>query len=253
MAHALAGRGTTLVLSATSSDALDDLRQELLPHGVETFAVPADLSRAEDVQMLLERVGECPGGVDLLFYAAGRYVRGPVRGLTPADFTEAMDINFRPCVELVLGLLPGMLARGAGAVAAVSSVDGRKGLPLDAPYAASKFALTGFLEVLRQELRPTGIRVVTLLPGRVDTPMIAGLRVPRVSAKIRPGRVARAALRALDRRFGGEVLVPWVGPKLLLTASAFRASLGDALVRMFRLEGETDWLPPSRHMKHERQ
>ena len=69
---------------------------------------------------------------------------------------------------------------------------------------ASKFALTGFADVLRQELRGTGVHVSTILPGRVGTPMLCDLQVPRVSAKIPPEKVARAIVRAVAKRKPGS-------------------------------------------------
>jgi hypothetical protein len=85
-----------------------------------------------------------------------------------------------------------MLERRSGHIVFVTSMAAKKGLPPDAPYVAAKFAMSGFGEVLRQELHGTGISVSTIFPGRVDTPMIANLRVPWISAKIPPERVAQA-------------------------------------------------------------
>jgi short-subunit dehydrogenase len=130
-----------------------------------------------------------------------------------------------------------MLARHAGHIVAMTSVDGKKGLPPDAAYVASKFAATGYMDVLRQELRGTGVSASTVLPGRVDTPMIASLDVPIASAKISAHRVARAVLRAVRFR-RREVIIPYAGPKFLVVASAVWPALGDWLVHVFRLEGK---------------
>jgi short-subunit dehydrogenase len=118
-------------------------------------------------------------------------------------------------------------------------VDGKKGLPYDAAYVASKYAVTGFTDVLRQELRGTGVYASTILPGRVDTPMIATLRVPRVSAKISSDTVAAAIVRAIRKR-KPEMIVPYLGPKALIVLSAMSPRLGDWLVRTFGLEGKEE-------------
>ena len=86
-----------------------------------------------------------------------------------------------------------------------------------------------------------GVSVSTILPGRVDTPMLGDLQVPRVSAKIPPEKVARAIVRAAAKR-RPEVYVPLVGSKALVLVSTLSPRLGDMLVRRLRLEGS----PPER-------
>jgi short-subunit dehydrogenase len=117
-------------------------------------------------------------------------------------------------------------------------MDARKGIPPDAPYVAAKFALSGFGDVLRQELRGTGVSVSIIYPGRVDTPMIENLRVPWISAKIPAEAVARAILRAVRRR-QPEVILP-AQSKLLVYLNTISPALADWAVRWFHLEGWED-------------
>ena len=138
--------------------------------------------------------------------------------------------------HLIRAVLPYLLAQGSGHIVAVTSVDGKKGLPPDGAYVASKFAATGFMDVLRQELRGTGVYASTILPGRVDTPMIETLDVPLASAKISRERVARAIVRAVRQR-RREIVIPFSGPKALIVLSSIWAGMGDGLVRVFKLEG----------------
>jgi short-subunit dehydrogenase len=104
-----------------------------------------------------------------------------------------MEVNYHGTVSVIRATLPHLMAQRSGHIVAISSVDGKKGLPKDAAYAASKFAVTGFMDVLRQELRGTGVYASTVFPERVDTPMIATLRLPRVSQDC-----LRPALRVLS-------------------------------------------------------
>ena len=188
------------------------------------------------MERLVKRALEEAGRIDILVCSAGVYPRRPVQETTIEDIKRAMEVNFYGSLRAVFGLLPHMLQRGSGHILIVSSVDGKKGLPPDGPYVASKFALTGFTEILRQELRGTGVHVTTVFPGRVDTPMIQNLKVPAVSAKISAERVARVLLRAIRRR-RAEVVVPFLGPKMLIVASSVWAPMGDWLVRTLRLGG----------------
>jgi short-subunit dehydrogenase len=112
---------------------------------------------------------------------------------------------------------------------------GKIGLPPDAPYVSAKFALTGFCEVLRQEVRDSGISVTNILPGRVDTPMIDHLKFSWISAKIMPEKVALAILDAI-RKQKPSVIIPSQA-KLLYYINVFAPSLSDWLARYFHLEG----------------
>jgi short-subunit dehydrogenase len=232
----LAQAGARLVLVSRSAERLDPVVEEIRAGGGEAFAGLADVTRREDIDRVVAVAMEKFGRVDVAICNAGELVRRPARLLRFEEIRRMIEVNYYGMIHLILAVLPGMLERRHGHIVAVTSVDGRKGLPLDAAYVASKFAATGFMDVLRQELRGTGVYASTVLPGRVDTPMIAHLEVPVVSAKIPPDRVARAIVRAVDQR-RREVIIPFWGPKALVVANMFSPALGDTLVRWFRLEG----------------
>jgi short-subunit dehydrogenase len=127
-----------------------------------------------------------------------------------------------------------MIEHKEGHIVIVSSVDGRKGMPFDGAYVSSKFALAGFGEVLRQELLGTGIRVSMVFPGRVDTPMIADVETPATTPKIPPERVARSIVRAI-KKGTPEVIVPYMGARLLLLLNSLSCQMGDTLVRLLKI------------------
>ena len=114
-------------------------------------------------------------------------------------------------------------------------MDSKIGLPPDAPYVSAKFALTGFCEVLRQEVREDGISVTNVLPGRVDTPMIRDLQFSWISPKISPESVARSIVDAIRKR-KLIVIIPSQA-RLLYYINVFLPLLGDRLSHYFRLEG----------------
>jgi NAD(P)-dependent dehydrogenase (short-subunit alcohol dehydrogenase family) len=233
----LAGRGVRVVLASRNGDALRELAEDIAHAGGRAHVVVTDVTDPAQVWRLAESVRAEFGKIDLVVCSAGAYVRGAIRDLTPAALAKSMAVNFYGAVHMIHAVLPDMLKHGRGWIVAITSVDGKKGLPLDAPYVAAKFALTGYMDVLRQELEGSGVTVTTVLPGRVDTPMIEHLEVPIVSAKISADRVARAVVRAIEqgRR---ELIIPFSGPKFLVLANAFSPWLGDRLVRLFRLEGK---------------
>jgi len=236
-ARALGREGARLVLASRRLDRLRSLEAELRADGVQALVVQTDVTRGEEIDRLVDQTLARWRRIDLVVASAGTILRRPLAETTIADYERVMSVNFYGVVRLVLRVLPLMLAQRSGHLVVVSSVDGKKGLPPEGVYVSSKFALTGFCDILRQELRGTGVRLTTVLPGRVDTPMIAALRVPWISAKIPAALVARAIVRGIRRR-RAEMVVPFLRPKLLIVLASLWAPLGDWLVRLFKLGGE---------------
>jgi NAD(P)-dependent dehydrogenase (short-subunit alcohol dehydrogenase family) len=235
-ACALARAGADVVLASRNEHALQAVRSEIESGGRRAWCFPTDVVEDSQVERLISQVLEQVGRIDFVVCSAGIYPRLPVQKTTIEDFRRAMEVNFYGSLRVILRVLPHMIQRKSGHIVAVSSVDGKKGLPPDGVYVASKFAVNGLLEIIRQELRGTGVCVTTVLPGRVDTPMIQNLRVPWISPKISTERVARAVIRAIRRR-RAEVVIPFLGPKLLIILNSIWAPLGDWVVRTFKLGG----------------
>lgn len=231
----LAGEGARVALAARSTTALHKAAQEIEALGQEALVVPTDVTRQDQVERLVAETLDRWKRIDIVVANAGVYVRCPVTELTVAEVERSMAVNFYGALYLVLAALPHMLRQQSGHLLLVTSMDGKKGLPPDAPYVAAKFALSGFSEVLRQELHGTEVHVTTVFPGRVDTPMIASLKVPWISAKIAPDVVARAIVRAIHRR-QPEVIVPFQA-RALVYLNTLSPRLGDLAVRVFHLEG----------------
>ncbi len=234
-ALALAERGASLALGARNTTALEQLAGQIQALGGEALAVATDVTRREQVEALVQAALSRWGQVNILVSNAGEYVRSPVAELEITDLERSMAVNFYGGVYAALAVLPHMTQQHSGHIVFVTSNNAKKGLPPDAPYVAAKFAMSGFAEVLRQELHGSGVSVSTIFPGRVDTPMIKDLIVPRLSAKIPPEAVAQAILRAIQHR-QAEVILPGQ-VKLLNLVNFISPGLGDWAVRAFHLEG----------------
>lgn len=240
---ALAKRGARLVLAARREAQLAQLADEIRGLGRQALILPTDVSHQGQVESMVASALAEMGRVDILVCSAGEYVRAPLDRLSAAKIEHSLAVNFFGSVYPILAVLPHMRARHHGHIIVVTSMDGKKGLPPDAPYVSAKFALTGFLEVLRQELYGSGVYVSNILPGRVDTEMINHLRVPRISAKIAPEVVAEEIIRAILKR-KPEVIVPFQAA-LLHYVNVFSPGLGDWLVRSLHLSGWEDNNPNS--------
>ena len=232
----LAEKGASVVAVARNEAALRSLETEVSAGRGRVIPMPVDVTDRGQQRSLVHRTIDQFGKIDVLVCNAGIYPRKAIRDSRIEDYERCMAVNFYGAVGIILDVLPHMLERKSGNIVVIASVDGKKGLPPDGIYVSTKFAITGFMDVLRQELFGTGVAASTILPGRVDTPMIAGLKVPLVSAKISSRRVASAVLRAIMKR-RAEIVIPFMGPKLLIVLSSISARLGDWLVRITKLEG----------------
>jgi len=234
-ALALAEKGAHVSLGARTESALHTLADEIRGRGREALVVPTDVTDKNQVNRLVAETLARFQRVDILVANAGAYVRSPIRALTVEEMKRSMAVNFYGALYAVLAVQSHMLEQRDGHIILVSSLDGKKGLPQDAPYVAAKFALAGYGEVLRQELHGSGVHVTTVFPGRVDTPLIDTLEVPRVSAKMPAEAVARSIVAAV-RQPKPEVILPIQGRALHLV-NALSPRLGDWLVRLFHLQG----------------
>jgi short-subunit dehydrogenase len=233
---ALARAGTNLILVSRNLSKLRIVEQETLSFNVKAHAICGDISNNRDVKNVFKQAMEESASIDILICNAGVYFRRPVIDQSMDDIRNIMEINFFGSLNCIYEILPHFIGRRSGSIVVVSSVDGKKGLPLDSAYAASKFALAGFADVLRQEVSDTGIHVCTVFPGRIDTPMISNIETSGISAKVSPERVARAIVTSITRR-KKEVLVPYVTSKFFVVSNSMSCGFGDWGVRFFNLKG----------------
>lgn len=234
-ALALAEQGGWVALASRNGEALSALAEELKRQGRQVIVIPTNVTQREQVEALVEEVLAQWGRVDILISNAGEYIRAPITDLDPADLQRSLDVNFFGGVYCVKAVLPHMLAKKSGHIVFVTSMDGKIGLPPDAPYVSAKFALTGFCEVLRQEVHDSGIAVTNVLPGRVDTVMVEDLKFAWISPKILPESVAAAILNGIRKRKPIVIVPPQA--KLLYYINVFAPTLSDRLSRLFHLEG----------------
>ncbi|GIV97985.1 MAG: short-chain dehydrogenase [Herpetosiphonaceae bacterium] len=167
-ARAFSASGARVALAARSAQALEDLVQELGGASV-ALALPCDVSDPVAAAELVTRTVEVFGGLDVLVNNAGI---GHYGSLIDAPWTEIEQVfatNLFGPIHLIRAAVPVMRRRGGGVIINVSSVNGRRALPLMAAYSASKYALNGIADALRVELSRDRIAVVTLLPGAVRT------------------------------------------------------------------------------------
>ncbi len=168
LARRLAERGHDLMLVARRRDRLEALADQLRArHGVATEAITCDLTDGAELETFAQSLAERE--VSLLCNNAGCGLFGDLRGADPARVRELALINVNAVQELTLAVLPGMLARGSGALLITGSTAGHQPFPGATTYAASKAFVNTFAESLHAELAGTGVTCTLFAPGPVAT------------------------------------------------------------------------------------
>ncbi len=135
--------------------------------------VSADVSREKTTSNIIEKFIQKVGIPNYLINSAGITYPGTTVDLPMEIYRSMMEVNYFGMVTLIKAVLPAMVDRGSGHIVNISSLVGFYASYGYSAYAASKFAVKGFSDVLRAELKPTGIRVSVVFPADVDTPQLA--------------------------------------------------------------------------------
>jgi 3-oxoacyl-[acyl-carrier protein] reductase len=198
VASQLAERGCRIVLAARTLNELEQVQQEIVTSGGDAIAIPADLTRDDEIQRLVEETQQRLGAPDILINNAGWGKRAPVVKVQGEDLDQTLRLNLRAPIILAQSFVPGMIDKGEGAVINIGSVSGKTGEANGAAYSASKFGLIGFTQSLYEEVREYGIKVAVILPGFVDTPLIPPNRQLDRGKMIQPADVAQTVRYILD-------------------------------------------------------
>lgn len=197
----------------TSAD-LDSLRAACLPLGVDCLTFTADVRDNEAISAVVTAAVERFGRIDLLFNNAGICAYGLSHELTEAAWDAMLDINLKGAWIVARHVIPQMIARRSGVIINNSSVAGLRGMARLSHYAASKWGLVGLTKSWAIELAPHGIRVISIHPTGVNTPMNDGLAALE----------GATPLQIAERSAGNLLSVPWVEPEDVAEAVVFLAS-----------------------------
>ena len=171
LAKALAREGARVGLLARRREALEQLAAEIAQAGGTAAVASADVGDRQAILAAISDLATRLGPIDLLVANAGVGAPTQLEPLNVAEIEKMFRVNTFGVIYAIEAVLPEMLRRGRGHLAAVSSLAAYKGLPGEAGYCASKSAVNAFMEGLRIQLRGKGIAVTTICPGFVRTPM----------------------------------------------------------------------------------
>jgi NAD(P)-dependent dehydrogenase (short-subunit alcohol dehydrogenase family) len=173
----LGQRGCRVALADVNRPGLDETKQQLTAAGIEASVHQVDVSDRERMQRLPEEVIAAHGAAHILVNNAGVSVNSLFEDHSLEDFEWLMGINFWGVVYGCKFFLPHLLKAEEAHIVNISSVFGLVGVPQQSSYCASKFAVRGFTESLRAELKETRVGITAVHPGGIATNIAASSRV----------------------------------------------------------------------------
>jgi NAD(P)-dependent dehydrogenase (short-subunit alcohol dehydrogenase family) len=248
------GQATAELLAAKGYRVFGTSRDPASKTGNGFELLQLDVTSDESVAACVKAVAERTGGrIDVLHNNAGTGIIGAAEEVTPDEAMRLFQVNFFGVMRMTSAVLPLMRARKAGTVINMSSSGGVAALPFAALYCATKFALEGYTEALRHELRPFNVAAVIVAPGPVSTPagdkaMRAARHIPEYADRRRkaddlavrgirggmdPRRVARTILRVLS--------AGWPSPRYTVGLQSRATNLAHGLLPPGAFEAAVRW------------
>lgn len=227
----LARAGAKVAIVDVREPDLKNTAAELEALGVQALPLVADLSTRSACYQMVEDVKRMFGRLDILVNNAGVVFNQDVADQADELIQKTVDVNFMAQVWATKAVLPGMIENKSGTIVSISSGAGKVGVPAMGIYCATKFALIGFFDSLRHELRQAGtkIKVVVVCPGFMATKMFVGAKVPRFTTLFDPQKTSTALMKALASG-REEVYVPWTIRGMAVNRGLFSPGLMEKLV-----------------------
>src|SRR5690349_8066038 len=223
LAQLLARKGCRLALADINEQSLKETAQEL---PAEVITRKLDVANRDAVYAFAAEVTKHFGAAHVVVNNAGVAVSQTINDLSWEDFEWLMGINFWGVAYGTKAFLPTLLAQNDGVIVNVSSVFGLIGVPTQGAYNAAKFAVRGFTEALRHELRGSGVRAISVHPGGIRTNIAASARfykdpLGQSDHKASAERFARMARTSPEK--AAETIVRGIekgSPRVLIGADA---------------------------------
>lgn len=232
-AKLFAAQGAQVILLARGLDRLRETAREIEEQGGKVEILTADVASPDEMQKAAEMVGARFGRVDVLLYSAAVFYLSPAETMDLHLARQSMDINYWGAVNTAQAILPLIRKGKRKSLVFLSSLSAYTTPPFFTAYAATKYALRGFLLSLRQELNPEGIHVGMVSPGPVATPLIEKelhqemYRLPFGIPVLQPEAAARGVLRAIAKQ-KQDLVIP-----RRINLPARLASIFPSLVEMY--------------------
>ncbi len=175
-AELFARQGYNVVINYfQSAAAAQALAAELTGEGLSIMVCPADVSKREQVDAMVQTVLECTGSIEVLINNAGIAQQKLFTDITAEDWDAMLDVNVKGIFNCCQAVVPGMISRKRGKIINLASIWGITGASCEVHYSTAKAAVIGFTKALARELGPSNIQVNCVAPGIISTDMNAAL------------------------------------------------------------------------------
>lgn len=196
IAEQLSGPETEIIIHGRDQSALEKLADKIISSGGKSKIIAADLSNLDGVHQIVDQIGDAP--INVLVNNAGVAYVAPVNEITLEDWNTSLAINATAPFLLTQKLLPRM-PEGASIVN-ILSIASKTGYPGWGSYCASKFAIEGFSQSLREELRPRKIKVINIYPAATATDIWTNIPGDwNKDSMMKPEAIGKAVKFALDQ------------------------------------------------------
>jgi short-subunit dehydrogenase len=209
IARALAREKATVIGVSRSKEGLDKICAEVEALGGKGISIPFDISKVEELSVLVQQINQLAGPIDILINNAAIEKYRPFQHYSLEDIQSILATNLVAAIELSRLVLPTMLRQGSGHIVNIASLAAKKGHPYDSLYSASKAGLLMCSDSVRQELAGTGVEISVICPGYVSQQgMLADTRLPApsLSGTSTPENVAKSVIKAIKHN-QAEVIV----------------------------------------------
>jgi 3-oxoacyl-[acyl-carrier protein] reductase len=204
IARRLGRMGARVSICGRDPRKLEESASSLRGEGIETLAIPADVTRGEQISSLTGRTEKEFGPIDILVNNAGIGLFGPFHEFSESDWERVLDTNLKSVFLMCRAVAPEMIRRQTGHIINISSLAGKNTFANGAIYCASKWGLMGLTGSMAEDLRKYGIRVSAICPGSVATEF-SGQSVKDPSKTLQPEDVAHAVAALVTQAEGSFI------------------------------------------------
>jgi NAD(P)-dependent dehydrogenase (short-subunit alcohol dehydrogenase family) len=167
-----AREGASVGVVDVNAEAVERVVTEIVEAGGRATGIVADLRQDDDARRIIDETADVFGGLDFVWNHVGHPGPAAVEGVDWAAYELAMDLNVRSVIVTTEAAIPRLRERGGGALLFTASVSGLVGSRMSPIYSAAKFGVNGFMKALALRLAAENIRVNSICPGPIDTPML---------------------------------------------------------------------------------
>lgn len=198
IAKELAEAGANVVLAARNGEKLATIAEEM-NQKAKMLCVKIDVTKQKDVNFLAERAQQAFGSVDIYVNNAGMMGSSRVLEGDVSDWEQMIDINVKGVLYGIHSVLPDMLEKKSGHIVNIASDSGFEVTERLTVYCATKFAVRAISAGMEKELAQTGVRVTSISPGMVETPLSSESPFESNRKKLEPKDIARAVVYAVTQ------------------------------------------------------